>query len=63
MTDSEYSSTLVWFLQQLSSSQGTLGSKGVMILLREAGHLLEGGDNEGDCRQLGPGVGDFVLVQ
>ena len=34
-----------------------------MVLLLEAGHLLEGGNDEGDVSQLGPGDEDLVLIK
>ena len=34
-----------------------------MVLLLEAVHLLEGGNDEGEFSQLGPGDGDLVLIK
>ena len=33
---------LVWLLEKLGGRQGTLSTEGIVVLLREAVHLLEG---------------------
>ena len=40
--------TLVGFLQQLGGRQGALGPQGVVVLLAEALHLLQGADDQAD---------------
>ena len=48
MANSQNTTALVRLLQHLSSRQDTLGSQGVVHLLEEAGHMLDGSDDEGD---------------
>lgn len=56
-------STLVGFLQQFGSSQSTLGSQRLVVLLAETVHSLKGSNDQCDGGELGLGVADLILIQ
>lgn len=56
-------SALVGLFQQLGGGQGTLSPQGLVVLLTEAAHPLEGADDQRDGCQLGLGVADLVFVE
>jgi len=58
-----HAAALIRLLQQLGCCQRTLGSQGRVVLLLEARHLLDRANYQGDGRQLGLAVGNFIFVE
>ena len=53
---------LVGLLEELGGVEGALGGEGILVLRAKYAHGLEGANDEGDGGELGPGVGNVLLV-